>query len=368
MSYHAGGKRKCTSSNGQPPCVCENKESHNCDGECKKRVKIILRVSKRRKISIEKAPDVKNIKDLITIAQKEDVLYDNINSHMLKSITPQLIELDKLIGMTELKESMFDQILYYLQDMHKVGKNDFLHTCIMGDPGCGKTTVAKIIAEIYKNAGILSSQGVFKIAGRADLVGKYLGQTAPKTKALLESCIGGVLFIDEVYSLGSGDTKSTTDSYSEECINTINQFLSEHKDDFCLIVAGYRDKIINQFFAVNEGLVRRFPWMHTIKPYEPSELSEIAMKMLNDIQWKTKATNEELSKIIKEEKDMFEHSGGSVENWIAKVKLAHSRRVFSLDYKDKYILSLEDFKNGLKIMKKQRVKNKEDEPPIGMYM
>jgi len=371
MLNNGNNKRKHTSSYGRNPYLCQNCGSHNCNGRCKRSsssVKIKrARIPKKQKISIEKAPAVENIKDLIELSKIENVLFSNVNTKMLKNIKPQLEELEAMIGMDELKDTIFDQILYYLQNMHKVHKNDFLHTCIMGAPGTGKTTVAKIIAEMYKSAGILSKDGVFKIAGRADLIGKYLGQTAPKTKALLESCIGGVLFIDEIYSLGSTDTRGT-DSYSEECINTINQFLSEHQDDFCLIVAGYEDKIKRCFFSVNEGLERRFTWIHPIRQYDPAELSKIAMKMLKDINWKTAATPGELTKIIKKEKDMFKHAGGSVQNWIAKVKLAHSRRVFVLDYKDKYILSKEDFEKGLEMVKKNGINEKqEDVPPMGMY-
>lgn len=371
MSRDGNNKRKYYQGYGRNLYLCQNCGSHICNGGCRRSSSTIRvvrqKVPKKIKINIEKAPAVKNIKDLIKLAKKEDVLYSNVNTVMLKNIRPQLEKLDAMIGMAELKETVFDQILYYLQNMHKFHKNDFLHTCIMGAPGCGKTTVAKIIAEIYKNAGILSKDGIFKIAGRADLVGKYLGQTAPKTKALLESCLGGVLFIDEIYSLGSMSMRGT-DTYSEECINTINQFLSEHKDNFCLIIAGYADKIKKCFFSVNEGLERRFTWIHPIKPYKPIELSEIALKMLKEIEWKTSATAKDLEEIITREKDMFEHAGGSVENWIAKVKLAHSRRVFVLDYKDKYILSKEDFEKGLEMVKKNELNEKEsDKPPPGMY-
>jgi Holliday junction resolvasome RuvABC ATP-dependent DNA helicase subunit len=368
MSYHGNKRKRHPKQNLYNCIICG---THGCNKDCVNsydcQPKQRVHSPKKRKILIEKAPSVKTFKDLIVLAKKEYVLYSNINTAMLRNICPQLEELDTLIGMEELKESIFDQILYYLQNMHTINKNDLLHTCIMGNPGCGKTTVAKIIAKMYKNAGILSNNGVFKIAGRADLIGKYLGQTSPKTKAFLESCIGGVLFIDEIYSLGSGEARGT-DSFSKECIDCINQFLYDHKNDFCLIVAGYEKEIKQCFFSVNAGLERRFPWMHTIKEYEPNELSQIATKMLKDIKWKTATKEDDLTEIIKESKDMFKHAGGSVENWITKVKVAHSRRVFALDYKDKYVLSKKDFEEGLKMMKKHNLtKVKASEPPSGMY-
>ena len=88
--------------------------------------------------------------------------------------------------------------------MHKKNKEEeYLHTMIYGPPGCGKTTVAKIIGKIYQGLGILSRKGTFKIAYRDDFIAGYLGQTAIKTQKLLKSSIGGVLFIDEVYALSS---------------------------------------------------------------------------------------------------------------------------------------------------------------------
>ena len=94
--------------------------------------------------------------------------------------------------------------------------------------------------------GILSNKGNFTIAKREDFIAQYLGQTAIKTRALLESCIGGILFIDEVYSLGPG--QKDKDSFSKEAIDTLNVFLSEHKDNFCCIIAGYEKRYREMFF------------------------------------------------------------------------------------------------------------------------
>ena len=118
--------------------------------------------------------------------------------------------------------------------MHSKNRNgEYLHTIITGNPGCGKTSVAKIIGNIYANLKILSrKKNVFKIAYRDDFVAEYLGQTAIKSRKFLESCLGGVLFIDEVYSLGSGSNGEKTDSFAKECIDTLNQNLSENGDKF----------------------------------------------------------------------------------------------------------------------------------------
>ena len=109
----------------------------------------------------------------------------------------------------------------------------------------------------------------FITATRSDLVAKYLGQTADKTQKVIDSALGGVLFIDEAYSLGNQEQR---DSFSKECIDTINENLTEKKTDFICIIAGYKDEIESCFFSYNSGLERRFPVRFTIEEYKPEEL------------------------------------------------------------------------------------------------
>ena len=145
-----------------------------------------------------------NLKSLIDLGLSEQQ-QSNVNTKTLKKILPSLVELDNIVGMRELKQSVFNQVIYYLQGLHKRGEGDYLHTVITGSPGTGKTTVAKILGNIYKGLGILSDEGNFKLAKRDDFIAEYLGQSSIKSKKLLKSCIGGVLFIDEVYALGPGE-------------------------------------------------------------------------------------------------------------------------------------------------------------------
>ena len=114
-------------------------------------------------------------------------------------------------------------------------KGDFMHTVIYGPPGSGKTEVAKIIGRIFSNLGILNKK-IFKKVSRNDLVAGYLGQTAIKTKDMIKASLGGVLFIDEAYSLGNSEKR---DSFAKECVDTLCEALSEHKHNWMVIIAGY---------------------------------------------------------------------------------------------------------------------------------
>lgn len=323
--------------------------------------------SKRRilpRIKLLDAPPVNSLKDLIEIGQTIR-FYKNLDTIMLWRITPYLEELDQMIGMDSLKETVFYQVIYYLQGMHSRNNNEeYLHTVIYGPPGTGKTTVAKIIGKIYQAMNILSEDGPYKIAYRDDFVAGYLGQTANKTKKLLKSCLGGVLFIDEVYSLAPKN--SDKDSFAKEAIDTLTGFLSEHKNDFCCIVAGYEEEIRGCFFAMNKGLERRFPWVHRIQEYSSDELYDIFIKMVNDIEWDISVQKKELVQIFEQNKIYFQNAGGDIETFLSKCKMMHSRRVFSMPIEYKFVLIKDDIVKAMEFMKKNNTKQ-DDKPPWGMY-
>ena len=135
--------------------------------------------------------------------------------------------------MKDIKQNIINLFFFYLQNLYKDGSNNqMLHTIIEGKPGSGKTEVAKILAKIYFNLGIIKTSK-FVIARRSDLIGKYLGHTAANTQEIFDKAENGVIFIDEAYSLGN---KQGTDSFSKECIDTINQNLTEKKGKVIVII------------------------------------------------------------------------------------------------------------------------------------
>jgi SpoVK/Ycf46/Vps4 family AAA+-type ATPase len=312
---------------------------------------------------------INNIQDLISIIEKypdEETTEYNIDIHALHKIKIPLQNLNVMIGMKGLKEHIVDQILYYVQNLHKIDKindtttqvsADFMHTVIYGEPGTGKTEIAKIIGAIFANLGILK-KGVFNKVTRSDLIAGYLGQTAIKTKEVIKDSLGGVLFIDEAYALGNSEKR---DSFSKECIDTLCEGLSAHKENLMVIIAGYEKELQECFFNFNKGLESRFTWRFETQEYNAEELYNIFLKMVADVGWTIDSDSNNANKIstkwFETNKDNFKYYGRDIETLLSKTKIAHSRRVFCLKKEEKKKITLEDLDNGYKIYLKHKDKD-----------
>jgi SpoVK/Ycf46/Vps4 family AAA+-type ATPase len=264
----------------------------------------------------------------------------------LGSIVNELTMLNNMIGMNTLKESLVYQILYFIQRFH-VASNDYMHTVIYGPPGTGKTEISKIIGVIYSKLGILKNN-VFKKVVRDQLVAGYLGQTSLKTKEVIKSCLGGVLFIDEAYSLGSTDK---VDSFAKECVDTLCDALSEHRHELMVIVAGYEKELNECFFQHNLGLESRFVWHFQTDDYSATDLYHIFIKMIGDLSWKYQF-HSSLEKDIawfEKNKAYFKYMGRDMENLLTKTKIAHSKRVFGKRPELKQIITWEDLEAGFRL-------------------
>lgn len=271
----------------------------------------------------------------------------NIDLAILNKLVEPLTELNNMIGMESVKQDMVDHILFRIQNLDPAN-TDMMHTVIQGPPGVGKTEVAKIIGKIYLAMGILKNNKFIK-ATRSQLIAGYLGQTAKATQKIIDSAIGGILFIDEVYSLGNAEKR---DSFSKECIDTINENLTEKKTDFICIVAGYKEEIDSCFFAFNPGLERRFPVRFTINPYKPNDLFLIFKKKVYDFGWELDSTIE--PDFFYKHYKQFKYFGGDMENLFSRCKRAHSRRVFASKNAEKKVLTLSDLSKGYESFRAHR--------------
>lgn len=318
-------------------------------------------VIKRELVTID--ANITSIDDLIKLIEENPLDHSkeyNINMSSLHKIYRYLIRLNEMIGMKDLKENILDQILYFIQNLHKNADNsvpgDFMHTVIYGPPGTGKTEVAKIIGKIFSKLEILS-KGTFKKVTRTDLVAGYLGQTATKTNDVINECLGGVLFIDEAYSLGNAEKR---DIFSKECIDTLCEALSNHKDKLMVIIAGYESELKTCFFAYNQGLESRFNWRFKTGEYKGKELYDIFIKKVANIGWEIDPDIQ--VKWFEKNLVYFKYFGRDIETVLSKAKIAHSRRVFckSDEYKKK--LCLKDLEKGFEnFLKIDEVKNRKDE-------
>jgi len=315
-------------------------------------INVIVKEKEKKNIDVE----VKTIADLLKIINEneysDDIEY-NIDLKSLHNVKNELIKLNNMIGMNSMKKSILDQMLYFIQGLHK-GQNvsEFKHTVIYGQPGTGKTEVAKIIGEMYSKLGILKNN-VFKKVTRNDLIAGYLGQTALKTRKVIDECLGGVLFIDEAYSLASSEN---SDIYSKECIDTICEALSDHKDNLMVIIAGYKEELEETFFRANRGLESRFIWRFMMDKYTPSEMMKIFKKKVAENEWSFEDEDKITEKWFTEKKNDFTSFGRDMELLLSYTKISHGRRIYGKDIEVRKKISLEDMNKGFEMMLANKTK------------
>ncbi|MDQ0161818.1 stage V sporulation protein K [Bacillus alveayuensis] len=194
-------------------------------------------------------------------------------------------EMSSLVGMEEMKKLIKEIYAWIFVNKKreekglKAGKQA-LHMMFKGNPGTGKTTIARLIAKLFYQMNVLSKGHLIE-AERADLVGEYIGHTAQKTRDLIKKALGGILFIDEAYSLARGGEKD----FGKEAIDTLVKHMEDKQHDFVLILAGY-PREMDQFLSLNPGLMSRFPIVIEFPDYSVEELLDIAKMMVKEKEYR----------------------------------------------------------------------------------
>ncbi|CFX45271.1 ATPase, AAA-type, core [Syntrophomonas zehnderi OL-4] len=259
---------------------------------------------------------------------------NNLNDFTFCS-SDAFIELENLIGLKQVKRTIAEITAFSLiqgkrqQQMLKASPAA-LHMVFRGNPGTGKTSVARILGKIFKETGILS-KGHLLEAERADLVGEYIGHTAQKTKDILKKAQGGILFIDEAYTLAQGGEKD----FGKESIATLVKAMEDERDNLIVILAGYCLEM-DFFMQSNPGLRSRFPIQINFPDYSCDELFSIAVQMYterdyelsNKCRWRLKCI---LDNFVKQQ---HPHSGNAryVRNLVEKSIRLQALRIVDREY------------------------------------
>lgn len=208
-----------------------------------------------------------------------------VKKAMPRGIAPQsataelFAELNQLVGLESVKHLVYEiyallQIRQYREEAGLHVDSHVYHMIFKGNPGTGKTTVARIIAKLFQAMGVLTKGHLVEVE-RADLVGEYIGHTALKTRELVKKAMGGILFIDEAYSLARGGEKD----FGKEAIDALVKAMEDHKNQFILILAGYPEEI-EDFLETNPGLPSRFPIQVKFPDYSVDQLIQICENMI----------------------------------------------------------------------------------------
>lgn len=284
------------------------------------------------------------VEDFQTIIKRDidDVMAQSKYKNLGEVNEDAMERLQKMIGIQQVKEQVeqFISLVELNQKREEQGmeNGDFtLHSLFLGNPGTGKTTVARIVGEILYQKGIIAEKKFIEVS-QSDLLSGYINQTGIKTKEVLESALGGVLFIDEAYSL----TQGGRNSFGGEAVNEILKFMEDHRKDIVIILAGYT-KEMAEFMSTNSGLVSRVPHRFDFEDYTPDELVQIGLLNLHNNDYKLDEAR--YSEIVKAcYQNSNDHSNGRwVRNLNEKLIMILSKRVSKNPDADITMILEEDF-------------------------
>lgn len=237
-------------------------------------------------------------------------------------------EVEQFISLAELNQKREEQ--------GQINDDFTLHSLFLGNPGTGKTTVARIVGEILYEKGVIAARKFIEVS-RSDLVAGYIGQTAIKTREVLESALGGVLFIDEAYSLSQG----YSNDFGIEAIDEILKFMEDHRRDIVIIFSGYTEEM-SEFLDMNSGLTSRIPHTFNFADYTPDEIVQIGLLGLHNAGYQV---DEDYYRAVvtNNYSQTDDHSNGRwVRNLNEQIIMMMSRRVSDLEDADLNTILKED--------------------------
>ncbi len=259
-----------------------------------------------------------------------------INLHQIlkdAEIEPVIHQLEsELIGLAPVKARIREIAAFLVVSRARAAmgleaSSPSLHMCFTGNPGTGKTTVALRMAEILHRLGYVRKGHVVSVT-RDDLVGQYIGHTAPKTKEILKKAMGGVLFIDEAYYLYRPENER---DYGQEAIEILLQVMENHRDDLVVILAGYKDRM-DTFFQSNPGMSSRIAHHIDFPDYSENELTQIAGKMVGGMNYQLDADAETAMQEyihLRKQQPHFANAR-SIRNALDRARLRQANRIFKL--------------------------------------
>ncbi len=255
-------------------------------------------------------------------------------------------EMDDVIGLETVKQYIFSLSDHYMVQQRRKDEGMkssplSMHMIFTGNPGTGKTTIARLVSKYLKAIGVLSGGQLIEVS-RADLVGKYVGHTAPMTNQVIKSALGGVLFIDEAYALFRGKD----DSFGMECIDTLVKGMEDNRDDLIVILAGYTNEM-EVFMTANSGLRSRFPNIIEFTDYTGDELLAIAKLIAEGKGYRIEEQAEkallDYFHVIQAMDSRESGNGRLSRNVIEKAILAQSKRIVNSPESSLDLLELSDF-------------------------
>ena len=274
--------------------------------------------------------------------ERTSILPEDIpDAYNVRDLPDILKELNEMVGLNDIKEQIND--LVYLLKFNQKANIDIskfnLHMIFTGNPGTGKTTVARMISDILYNLGYITQNKLVEVSSK-DLIAEYVGQTAGKTYNVIKSAIGGVLFIDEAYAITGEGMK-----FGDECISTILKMMEDYKDKLIIIFAGYKDEM-QKFASSNVGLNSRIGYTINFPDYTIDELLEIFGQLLerNNLKITEEALKE--TRLIVEDAKQIENFGNAryINNMFQKILVSHAKNTDSTNKDDEklYTITKED--------------------------